>query len=116
MVKIPQITTSNDEVSLSRHPRCQCKTLWPRVKWMPVNFHSNIHIRVITIFSSVASHQKLCVRITSGPSYLLNTGLDFWTICKACHDFHHKRFVTCQEIHICGGGGGQNGIHRKDGY
>ena len=51
MVKIPQITTSHDEVSLSRHPRCQCNTLWPQVKWMPVNFHSNIHIRVIAIFS-----------------------------------------------------------------
>ena len=49
MVKIPQITTSNDEVSLSRHPRHQCNTLWPRVKWMPVNFHSNIRICVIAI-------------------------------------------------------------------
>ena len=27
-----------------------CNTLWPWVKWMPVNFHSNIHIRVIAIF------------------------------------------------------------------
>ena len=26
MVKIPQITTSHDEVSLSRHPRRQCNT------------------------------------------------------------------------------------------
>ena len=40
MVKIPQITTSNDEVSLSRHPHCQCNTLWPQVNWMLVNFHS----------------------------------------------------------------------------
>ena len=51
MVKIPQITTSNDEVSLSRHPHHQCNTLWPGVKWMPVNFHSNIHIRVSAMFS-----------------------------------------------------------------
>ena len=28
-----------------------CNTLWLRVKRMPVNFHSNIHIRVIAIFS-----------------------------------------------------------------
>ena len=51
MVKIPQITTSNDEVSLSQHPHCQCKTLWPWIKGMSVYFHSNIHIRVSAMFS-----------------------------------------------------------------
>ena len=28
-----------------------CNTLWPWIKWMPVYFHSNIHICVSAMFS-----------------------------------------------------------------
>ena len=50
MVKVLKKPTSNDEVSLSQHPCCQCKTLWPWIKWMLVYFDSNIHIHVIAMF------------------------------------------------------------------
>ena len=65
MLKIPQITTSDDEVSLSRHPHRQCKTLWPRVKWMLVDFHSNIHVHAIAMFcKSSVSGSCACAGLT----------------------------------------------------
>ena len=72
MVKIPQTTTSNDEVSLSQHPHYQCKTLWPWIKWMLVYFHSNIHISVIPMFckSSVSGSCVCTLHLLTHPCFL----------------------------------------------
>ena len=78
MVKIPQITTSNDEVSLSQHPHHQCKTLWPWIKWMPVYFHSNIHIRVISMFCK-SSVSRSCAHTLHNLGKLVLYG---WAIIK----------------------------------
>ena len=89
MVKIPQITTSNDEVSLSRHPRRQCNTLWPRVKWMRVNFHSNIHIRVIAIFCK--SSEVVRAHHTYSTCCMLFPYLNGWRVCLTIFFSKHKK-------------------------